>query len=74
MHFVSLFCPHILSFVSCINFIPLWDQYTDSIVPPPMCLFGAMSDNLSSQSSVNILSSLISTSGSLALSIIGIWQ
>ena len=50
MHFVSFlndFCPCILSFVLCINyniFHPLWDQYTDSIVPPPMCLFGAVSE------------------------------
>ena len=61
MHFVSSlndFCPGILSvfnllfFISCINyniiFVPLWDQYTDSIVPPHMCLFCAVSDNLSS--------------------------
>ena len=34
--FWMVFCPHILSFVSCINyniFYHLWDQYTDSIVP-----------------------------------------
>ena len=52
MHFVS-FLDDILSvssyfvFVLCINyniiFLPLWDQYTDSIVPLPMCLFGAVS-------------------------------
>ena len=51
-YFVLVFC---LCFVYNYNiiFLPLWDQYTDSIVPLPMCLFGAVSDNLSSQSSVN---------------------
>ena len=39
MHFVlSLndFCPHILSFVLCTNFITFWNQYTDSIVKNPL--------------------------------------
>ena len=58
MHFVSLFCPCILSFVSCTNFITLWDQYTDSIVPPPMCLFGAVCGFVKS---VNYLSYFVST-------------
>ena len=54
MHFVSSLndlCLHILSFVSCTNFITFWNQYTDSIVKNPlhMCLFGVVSDNLSSQ-------------------------
>ena len=37
MHFVSFlndFCPCILSFVSCTNFITFWNQYADSIVNP----------------------------------------
>ena len=39
MHFVlSLndFCPCILSFVLCTNFITFWNQYTDSIVKNPL--------------------------------------
>ena len=38
MHFVSSLndlCLHILSFVSCTNFITFWNQYTDSIVKNP---------------------------------------
>ena len=55
---IIVFCPYILAmsyfvFILCISyniiFFPLWDQYTDSIVPPPMCLFGAVSVHLSSQ-------------------------
>ena len=45
--FCIIFLNDFFVLVSCINyniiFLPLWHQYTDSIVPPPMCLFGAVS-------------------------------
>ena len=61
MHFVSLFCPHILSFVLCTNFNTFWNQYTDSIVPLPMCLFGVVSGFVRFDLSVNNLSHFVST-------------
>ena len=49
MHFVSSLSDILSSyfvFVSCINFIRFWNQYTDSIVkvvnPLQMCLFGVV--------------------------------
>ena len=60
--FCIIIFPRILSFVSCIDFITFWNQYTDSIVNPLyMRLFGAVSDNLSSQISLNYLSHFVST-------------
>ena len=56
MHFVSSLSDILSSyfvFVSCINFITFWNQYTDSIVkivpPLQMCLFGAESEFVKSE-------------------------
>ena len=67
MHLVSSLydiCPRILSFVSCKNYniyYPLWDQYTDSIVPPCICACLVLCVDLSGLISVNYLPHFVST-------------
>ena len=58
------FCPCILSLVhvQIYNiYYPLWDQYTDSIVPPCICACFVLCVDLSGLISVNNLPHLVST-------------
>ena len=64
-YFALLSCPCLIYYSHIVYnyniFHPLWDQYTDSIVNPlHMCLFGAVSDNLSSQISQWIICHILS--------------